>query len=104
MSEASGEDILKSYLIAAAICIAMPALAQTPTTGGSPNADSAAKATTSAGEPTGPATSKGSADHTGDSSGVPAGTSVGPGTHHKGKHVPKAAKDRATDSGKTSPE
>jgi hypothetical protein len=71
---------------------------------GSPNADSAAKATTSAGEPTGPATSKGSADHTGDSSGTPAGESVGPGTHHKGKHVPKAAKDRATDSGKTSPE
>ena len=97
------EDVLKTYLIAAAICAAMPAFAQAPDTG-SPDANSAAQATTSAGEPTGPATSKGSADHTGDSSGMPAGESVGPGTHHKGKHIPKAEKDRAKDSGKTSPE
>jgi hypothetical protein len=97
------EDILKAYLIAAAICVALPAFAQAPATG-SPNADSAAKATTSAGEPTGPSTSKGSADHTGDSSGMPAGESTGPGTHRRDKHVSKAQKDRAKDSGKTSPE
>jgi hypothetical protein len=94
---------VKAYLIAAAICVALPALAQAPATG-SPDANSAAKATTSAGEPTGPATSKGSADHTGDGSSMPAGESTGPGTHHKGKHVSKAQKDRAKDSGKTSPE
>ena len=93
---------MKAYLIAAAVCLAMPAYAQAPAKD-SPASPSAATATTSAGEPTGPATSQGSADHKGDSAGN-TGQSTGPGTHPNHKAIAKQKKAHPKGSSKTSPE
>ena len=93
---------MRIYLIAAAICIAMPAFAQAPDKG-TPTSTSAATVTTSAGEPTGPATSQGSADHKGDGDGD-TGQSTGPGAHPDKKAVAKQEKAHPKGSSHTSPE
>jgi hypothetical protein len=93
---------MKGYFIAAMICLAGPAFAQAQGKD-SPASPSAATATTSSGEPTGPATSQGSANHTGDSAGN-TGQSTGPGTHPDKKAVAKQKHAHPKGSSHTSPE
>ena len=93
---------MKAYLIAATMCIAMPAFAQ-GTDKAAPNAPSAAAATTAAGVPTGPATSQGSADHKGDSAGN-TGQSTGPGTNPDHKAIAEQKKAHPEGSGQSTPQ
>jgi hypothetical protein len=93
---------MKAFLTAAAICIALPALAQTQVKD-LPKSPSAASATTTTGEPTGPATSQGSADHKGDGAGN-TGQSTGPGTHPNKQAIAKQKKAHPDDSRDTIPQ
>ena len=93
---------MKAFLAAAAICIALPALAQTQVKD-LPKSPPAASAKTSTGEPTGPATSQGSADHKGDAAGN-TGQSTGPGTHPDNRAITKQEKAHPDGSSHTSPQ
>ena len=94
---------MKTFLMtAAALCIALPALAQTQVKE-LPKSPSAGSATTSTGEPTGPATSQGSADHKGDAAGN-TGQSTGPGTHPDTQAVTKQEQAHPDGSSHTSPQ
>ena len=93
---------MKAFLTAAAICIALPALAQTQVKD-LPKSPLAASATTSTGEPTGPSTSQGSADHKGDGAGN-TGQSTGPGTHPNEQAITKQEKAHPDGSSHTSPQ
>jgi hypothetical protein len=95
---------MKAYLIAAAVavCLTMPAYAQTQVKN-LPKSPSAASATTSTGEPTGPSTSQGSADHKGDAAGN-TGQSTGPDTHPDKQAVTKQEKAHPDGSSHTSPQ
>lgn len=93
---------MKAFLAAAALSIALPAFAQTQVKD-LPKSPSAAAATTTAGAPTGPATSQGSADHKGDGDGN-TGQSTGPGTHPDQQAVTKQEKAHPDGSSHTSPQ
>lgn len=93
---------MKAILALTALCVTIPALAQTQVKE-LPKSPPAASATTSTGEPTGPATSHGSADHKGDGAGN-TGQSTAPGTHPDQQAITRQQKAHPDGSRDTSPQ
>jgi hypothetical protein len=94
---------VKAFLTAAAICFALPALAQTQVKNLPRSPPVAASTATSTSVPTAPVTSQNIADHKGDGAGN-TGQSTGPGTQPDKQAVTSQEKAHPDGSSHTGPQ